>query len=191
MSPPVRPEDASGFLTLVNRAHPVRRRPAPEELVAALPGFPEVRLLAPAAAALQSLLSRLHAGDAIRPVSGYRSYWEQRALWEGSLQTHGRAFTETYVAPPGCSEHETGLAIDLGEHVPGLDLIRPSFPEDGLCGRFRAHAAEYGFLLRYPRGKEAVTGIGWEPWHFRYVGLPWALEIAGRGLTLEEYLHGC
>ena len=51
-----------------------------------------------------------------------------------------------------------------------------------------AHCHEYGFILRYPKGKEAVTGIGWEPWHFRYVGVPFAREIADRGLTLEEYL---
>ena len=148
------------YLTLVNRAHPLARRPAPEELVPALPGSPGVLLLRPAARALRALLADIGAGEAIVPVSGWRS-----------------------------REHETGLAIDLGENVPGLDFIRPSFPDHGICGRCRARAADFGFLLRYPRGKEAVTGIGWEPWHFRYVGTPWAREIAGRGLTLEEYLH--
>ena len=177
------------YLTLVNRAHPLARRPAPEELVPALPGSPDVLLLRPAARALRALLADIGAGEAIVPVSGWRSREEQEALWEGSLRDHGLAFTETYVARPGCSEHETGLAIDLGENVPGLDFIRPSFPDHGICGRCRARAADFGFLLRYPRGKEAVTGIGWEPWHFRYVGTPWAREIAGRGLTLEEYLH--
>ena len=138
---------------------------------------------------LERLLDAVGARGAIVPVSGFRSRAEQQAIWDGSLAEHGRAFTETYVARPGCSEHETGLAIDLGENVPGLDFIRPSFPDHGICGRCRARAADFGFLLRYPRGKEAVTGIGWEPWHFRYVGTPWAREIAGLGLTLEEYLH--
>ena len=100
-----------------------------------------------------------------------------------------RAFLAPFCkARPGCSEHETGLAIDLGENVPELDFIRPSFPDTGICGTFRARAAEFGFILRYPKGKEAVTGIGWEPCHFRYVGVPFAREIADRGLTLEEYL---
>lgn len=88
----------------------------------------------------------------------------------------------------GAVNTRTGLAIDLGENVPELDFIRPSFPDTGICGTFRARAAEFGFILRYPKGKEAVTGIGWEPWHFRYVGVPFAREIADRGLTLEEYL---
>lgn len=189
MTAPVRQDISAPFLYLVNRTHPLTCRPDPEELVPALPGWTEVLLLRPAAKALQALLADLGAGESIVPVSGWRSHAEQETLWASSLRENGRVFTETYVARPGCSEHETGLAIDLGENVPDLDFIRPSFPEEGICGAFRARAADYGFLLRYPKGKESVTGIGFEPWHFRYVGTPWAGKIAGRGLVLEEYLH--
>ena len=83
------------YLTLVNRAHPLARRPAPEELVPALPGFPGVLLLRPAARALRALLADIGAGEAIVPVSGWRSREEQEALWEGSLRAHGLASTET------------------------------------------------------------------------------------------------
>ena len=106
-----------------------------------------------------------------------------------SLAENGREFTEQYVARPGCSEHQTGLAIDLGLRLPEIDFIRPYFPYDGLAGRFRQLAAEYGFVERYPQGKEAVCGIAHEPWHFRYVGRPHALIMQKRGLTLEEYLQ--
>ena len=92
-----------------------------------------------------------------------------------------------WVAKPGTSEHQTGLAIDLGEDVPDLDFIRPSFPDSGACGAFRRAAARYGFLQRYCREKEALTGIAAEPWHFRYVGAPHAQLMETNGLCLEEY----
>ena len=89
---------------------------------------------------------------------------------------------------PGCSEHQTGLAIDLGENRPDIDFLCPAFPDDGPCGELRRRAADYGFVLRYPEGKEAVTGIGHEPWHFRYVGWPHAKLMEEHHLVLEEYL---
>ena len=69
-----------------------------------------------------------------------------------------------------------------------IDFIRPDFPDSGVCAAFRRRAAEFGFILRYPADKQAVTGIAHEPWHFRYVGVPHAMLIAERGLALEEYV---
>ena len=68
-----------------------------------------------------------------------------------------------------------------------MDFICPEFPYDGICGHFRALAPDYGFILRYTKEKEAITGISEEPWHFRYVGVPHARIITDRGLCLEEY----
>ena len=99
----------------------------------------------------------------------------------------GEAFTKQFVAKPGCSEHETGLAIDLARAARNIDFIRPHLPYDGACGRFRALAAKYGFIQRYRAEKTAVTGIACEPWHFRYVGAPHAQLIEQNGLCLEEY----
>ena len=96
-------------------------------------------------------------------------------------------FRSTYVALPGHSEHESGLAVDLGLKKDVIDFIRPDFPYDGICGVFRELAPDYGFIERYPRGKEAVTGIGHEPWHFRYIGTPHARILTESGLVLEEY----
>ena len=172
---------------LVNAAHPLPDGCGPAALSPALPGS-DVQLEAECAAALTELVEASGCCGKIIAVSGYRSHSEQCALWNCSMRDNGEEFTRKYVALPGCSEHETGLAIDLALDTGGeVDFIRPYFPYDGVCGRFRALAPEYGFIERYPSGREAVTGIAAEPWHFRYVGREAARYIASRGITLEEY----
>ena len=174
----------SGSLILVNAEHPLRdgRRPP---LAPAAPGS-SVLLETRASAMLTGALERLGAVGEIVPVSGWRSRAEQQQIWDGSMAENGEDFTRKYVAIPGCSEHQTGLAIDLALRSDSIDFIRPDFPYDGVCGRFRAIAADYGFIERYPAGKEKITGIAAEPWHFRYVGRPHARLMRDMGLTLEE-----
>ena len=88
--------------------------------------------------------------------------------------------------PPGCSEHETGLALDIVSlDNQRLEEAQEETPENIWL---RENCWKYGFILRYPRGKEDITGIDYEPWHFRYVGHAAAEEITRLGLTLEEYL---
>ncbi len=149
--------------------------------------YPEILLESEAATALCRGLCELLAWGRIVPVSGYRSRREQERIYRDSLEENGPEFTGKYVALPDRSEHQTGYAIDLGEGGRELDFIRPSFPEEGICGRFRREAARFGFILRYPAGREAVTGIAHEPWHFRYVGCPHARIMEQEGLVLEEY----
>ena len=156
--------------------------------IPALPDAPQVLLRRPAAAMLRALLDSISAAGRIVPVSGWRAHAEQEALYAGSVRENGLAFTQTYVALPGCSEHESGLAIDVGEARDEIDFIRPAFPDTGICAAFRAAAPRYGFILRYPEGARHITHIGSEPWHFRYVGVPHAAYIAQRGCTLEEYI---
>ena len=96
-------------------------------------------------------LAEIGAGDGIVPVSGFCSRAEQERIYRESLRDNGPAFTRRFVALPGCSEHETGLAIDLGERQKSIDFIRPAFPKTGVCGAFRRRAAQYGFILRYPK----------------------------------------
>lgn len=141
-----------------------------------------------AAVLLDELLKKTGARDAIALVSGWRSFQEQQGIWDDSIAESGLEFTRKYVAVPGHSEHETGLAIDLGQNQGQIDFICPRFPYDAICGIFRKFAASHGFIERYPAGKERVTGIGHEPWHFRYVGVPHALIMDEEGLTLEEYV---
>ena len=177
----------TGPLVLVNQTHPLEQEPDAAVLLPPDSRRPDILLEARAGTVLSRFLSDLGCTGEIVPVSGYRSRAEQEAILSSSLRENGEAFTRAYVALPGCSEHQTGLAIDLGENRPDLDFIRPQFPDAGVFRTFRRRAAEYGFILRYPEDKAAVTGIQFEPWHFRYVGWPHARLMERDGLVLEEY----
>lgn len=175
-----------GPLVLVNAHYPLQGG-EPEGLVPADDRFPQVLLERRAAGLLSACLQAVGGRGRIVPVSGWRSRREQQAIWDDTMEKEGPVFTRQYVALPGCSEHQTGLAIDLGKAAPVIDFIRPDFPFSGVCGDFRRCAARYGFLQRYRRDKEALTGISEEPWHFRYVGAPHAALMEAHGLCLEEY----
>lgn len=175
-----------GPLIIVNREHPLQDCSG-LQLVSVDARFRSILLERRAAQLLQSCIHAVRGSREIVPVSGWRSRQEQQAIWDDTLKKHGLKFTEDYVALPGCSEHQTGLAIDLGRDAKYIDFIRPAFPYDGVCGAFRKLAVQYGFLQRYERGKEAITKVAFEPWHFRYVGTPHAQLMQDHGLCLEEY----
>ena len=181
--------EAAGCLCMWARSpEEAETKPAEEmELAVIDRSFPQIRLESAAATALCRGLESLSALGRIVPVSGYRSRREQEQIYRESLEENGPEFTGRYVALPDRSEHQTGYAIDLGEGGKELDFIRPSFPEEGICGRFRQEAARFGFILRYPAEKEELTGIAHEPWHFRYVGYPHSMIMEEQGLVLEEY----
>ena len=174
-------------LILVNGQHAYPADTA-QDLIPVHANYPDILLEREAAQALARLMDRLGGWQFIVPVSGWRSLEEQRTIYEHSLRDNGPAFTEQFVARPGHSEHQTGLAIDLGLRQQSIDFIRPEFPYEGICQQFRQQAPSFGFIERYPKGKERITGIAHEPWHFRYVGTPHSERMAGLGLTLEEYL---
>ncbi len=178
-----------GPLILVNRDHPLRESSVQLVPLDSLsPEGEKVCLERCAANLLQACVRSVGGEREIVLVSGWRSHREQQDIWDATLKTDGEAFTRKYVALPGCSEHQTGLAIDLGRAARQIDFIRPAFPYDGVCGRFRQRAAQYGFVERYEQGKEGVTGIAHEPWHFRYVGTPHAKLLQDNSLSLEEYV---
>ena len=179
----------TGPLVLVNQAHPLEQEPDAAVLLPPDNRRPDILLEARAGTVLSRFLSDLGCTGEIVPVSGYRSRAEQEAIFFGSLRENGEAFTRSYVALPGCSEHQTGLAVDLGENLPDLDFIRPRFPDTGVFRTFRRRASEYGFILRYPEDKTNLTGIQFEPWHFRYVSWPHARLMEREGLVLEEYIR--
>lgn len=176
------------YLQLVSPDYPVSMIPSVHDLIPAFEEFPDILMERYAAYALQALIKKLNAYGKIVPVSGFRTQQEQQNIWDDTLKQHGLIYTQKYVAIPGCSEHQTGLAIDLALNQENIDFICPSFPDEGICHLFQQLAPSYGFILRYPKGKETVTKIGWEPWHFRYVGTPHAQIITNHHLTLEEYL---
>lgn len=195
-----REDSRYGHLMLVSPGHPIvteskeesgeieRQRSLDWKLEPVLSRYPGIRMEQEAAGMLRRALWDIGSRDRIALVSGHRSHGEQVRIWEDTMEREGEVYTRTYVARPGCSEHESGLAMDLAENREEIDFICPDFPEDGICGSFRTVAAHYGFIERYPAGKRQITGIGAEPWHFRYVGVPHAWMMKQRGLLLEEYL---
>lgn len=114
-------------------------------------------------------------------VSGYRSYDYQAQLYQNYCNRDGQAAADRYSARPGYSEHQTGLAFDLNS-------TSNSFAGTAEAKWLAAHAHEYGFIIRYPKGKESVTGYQYEPWHLRYLGTETAEAVYDSGLCLEEYL---
>lgn len=177
-----------GNLILVNQKNSVRKKQENNNLSIALPTDQTVLLQKEASVQLKKAIKECQTEEKIVPVSGYRSKEEQIKIYEDSLQENGIEFTKKYVANPDESEHQTGLAIDLGLKQDQIDFICPDFPNLGICKEFRKIALKYGFVERYPKGKEEITGIAHEPWHFRYVGYPHAHVMQAHGFTLEEYI---
>ena len=126
------------------------------------------------------------AGLTLYGVSAYRSYARQYTIYATNLVTQGIAHTNRYSAAPGRSEHQTGLAIDISCASEGYGL-EDSFADtpEGIWVSENAH--RFGFILRYPKDKEHITGYNYEPWHIRYVGTELAGYLYETGLTLDEY----
>lgn len=117
-------------------------------------------------------------------TSPYRSYQTQNKLYNNYSAKDGKELADTYSARPGYSEHQTGLAADI---VSGPGKSLASFENTKEFKWIKSHAHLYGFILRYPKGKEKLTGYQYEPWHYRYLGVDTASKIYSSGLTYEEY----
>lgn len=120
-------------------------------------------------------------GLTLQLASSFRSYARQQVLYDSYVARDGQAAADTYSARPGHSEHQSGLAFDLS---PAEDSFGGT-PESAWVA---ANCQRFGFIIRYPKGKEAITGYQYEPWHLRYLGVETASKVAASGLTLEEYL---
>lgn len=114
-------------------------------------------------------------------ISGYRSYDKQEKLHDEYVKKDGKEVANTYSALPGHSEHQTGLAFDIGS-------VERSFADTSEAKWIEENAHLYGFIVRYPKGKSDITGYIYEPWHVRYLGIDIATDVKNSGLTLEEYL---
>ena len=119
-------------------------------------------------------------GVSMRVVSAYRTESYQRNLFNSKVRRSGNVYADNYSARPGHSEHQTGLAVDINSTY-------VSFENSAAYRWLQDHAYEYGFILRYPKGKEWITGYSYEPWHYRFVGIDAATVIRNEGITFEEY----
>lgn len=181
-------------ILLVNKKRALPADYVPADLRAAEVPFacdessPKRQLRGEAAAAVERLFAQAEAERIeLVGVSGYRSYARQEAIFAAHVERDGAEAANLVSARPGESEHQTGLAIDVSSPSVGGELSETLAETE--AGRWLArNASKYGFIIRYPKGKEDVTGYQYEPWHLRYVGADHAPAMAEQGLTLEEYM---
>jgi zinc D-Ala-D-Ala carboxypeptidase len=182
-------------LALINKQHALPEDYKPSDMVVPDVRFPFVEDLPKkqmrkvAAEALTKMFADadLESLD-LFAQSGYRSYETQDYLFASYVSNHGEEQANTFSARPGESEHQSGLTMDVTSPHVNYSLVTDfGETEEGIW--LQEHAAEYGFIIRYPKGKEDITGYQYEPWHLRYVGVKAATTIMERGITLEEYLE--
>lgn len=185
-------DDPASLWVVVDKLRPLRPKSwAPADLVA--PDVPHTNaplLREQAARALERLVAEARA-DGVRVVSlsAYRPYPLQRSIFDRNVAALGQEAAERLTARPGYSEHQTGLTDDLGDGS-GRCAIQTCFAGTPAGGWLAANAWRYGFILRYPRGEQRATGIQWEPWHFRYVGVPLARHMRDTRQRVLERVFG-
>ncbi len=187
-------ENVDDILVLVNKRRYLDSSYKPSDLI--VPdvkfSFDEERekkyMRKEAAEALEELFGQAYEeGIYIFALSGYRSYSTQKWLFENKASEIGEEEANKIIARPGESEHQTGLAMDITSQSVQFDLkTRFGETEEGKWIKNNAH--KFGFIIRYTKDKEDITGYNYEPWHIRYVGKKAAEEIYNRGIALEEYL---
>jgi D-alanyl-D-alanine carboxypeptidase len=128
----------------------------------------------------------LKEGYEIFVDSSYRDYAYQERVFNQNALEKGLDHAMKFVAPPGGSEHQTGLAFDVIFRR-NNEMIETQLETDPEIIWLFANSYKYGFILRYPKGKEDITGFNFEPWHFRYVGIELAEKLYSSNQTLEEY----
>lgn len=185
--------DPESVAVLINKQFALPDDYEPKDLV-----YPDVRftfkeqiekrmMRKEAAKALEELFAGAEKdGIYLAGVSAYRSHSTQTSLFNRYVAKDGEEVAKTYSAVPGHSEHETGLAIDVSGSD-GKCAAESCFGDTKEAAWLADHATEYGFIIRYPEGKEDITGYKYEPWHLRYVGKEISTDIGERNITLEEY----
>ena len=186
------PADPDEYLTLINSAHPLDKDYAPSDLInitnTRKDGRATQKMRLYAAKSLEALFVEMRAAGFtdVSVTSGYRSYESQSKNFENEVAIFGgdREKAAQSVALPGTSEHQSGLCIDMHN----LSSASQAFEKQDAYDWLRANCANFGFILRFPKDKSDITGIIFEPWHYRYVGRFHAQQIMEQGVCLEEYI---
>lgn len=189
----VGPTEGVGTLSwVVNKQRPLNPKTyVPPTLVfpnvkIRVPGNESMKIRADVGTAIEQLFTAAQgAGHDPMLSSAYRSYGYQSNLYYGYVKSDGQAAADTYSARPGYSEHQTGLSFDICNS--GSCKLEQAFADTPLGQWVAAHAHEHGLIVRYPNGKQSITGYIYEPWHLRYVGVDTASQIKNSGKTLEEH----
>lgn len=173
---------AAELTVVVNKKHRL-----PSSYTPSLSAVEGGQLRPEAASALKKLMKAADDDGAPMVVlSSYRSYATQQSTYQYWVNTQGQAEADRGSARPGHSEHQTGLAVDMG-NPDGTCRLLACFGE-GKAGKWlEKNAHDYGFIIRYEEGKESLTGYIYEPWHLRYLGVDTAKEVVTSGQTLDQY----
>jgi zinc D-Ala-D-Ala carboxypeptidase len=179
----------SGITILVNKDNPLPAGYLPESLVAiGLPGADDATGSAVIVEPLRQLFNDAEqAGYKLSVLSAYRSYYAQQEVYQSFVDGYSEDYAEQVSAKPGYSEHQTGLAVDVGEES-GLCELDACFGDTAAGKWVESNAHLYGFVIRYQQNKQSSTGYVYEPWHLRYLGNPLATELFSTNQTYEEYL---
>lgn len=174
-------DNPSSIYFVVNKKRSLPSSYIPKNLVT----IGNQQLRADAANAMNQLIDAARSnGINFHIISGYRSYIYQESVYDAYVKRDGQAKADTYSARPGHSEHQTGLAADLGTGTCDLEICFG----DTTGGKWLANNSyKYGFIVRYQKGKENLTGYQHEPWHIRYLGIDLATAVYKSGKTLEQY----
>ena len=188
----IRAEDDGNLLVIVNKYHAVSKDYKPKNLVTIdnrYGTWENMEMKDEAYKAYKKMYKdAADLGYNLKLCSAMRSYSTQKTLYENAVKNQGRKTANIRSAYPGRSEHHTGLAIDVTSASMGWGL-RQDFADYPDGQWIDDHCHEYGFIIRYPKGKTDITGYDYEPWHLRYVGVDAATYIMENGLTLEEYVE--
>lgn len=183
-------DDPSSQWIVANKIRPLEPldfEPTDLEYLEGVPGGGDQQMRSEAAQALQDLYNDLDdAGLTLRVTTAYRSYGFQESLYNEYVSVWGLDSAESLVARPGYSEHQTGLSVDVFKS--DACRLEECFADSDTYAWLESNAADYGYVVRYPDGKEDVTGYRFEPWHLRYVGVELATEMKETEVqTLEEF----
>lgn len=185
--------DQSNILAIVNRGETLDPTYVPRDLVTIeVPYVSDIPMVNQLRKEASDALTKLFDdasknGYTLYAVSGYRSYDYQAEFYDNYVLSHGEEVARMFSAPAGASEHQTGLAMDVSSEEVVYQLVDTfGNTDDGVWVNDNAH--RFGFIIRYPYGKDHITGYMYEPWHLRYVGTDLSYELYESGLTYEEYL---
>nr|WP_238162549.1 M15 family metallopeptidase [Cohnella sp. AR92] len=188
--------NSDSLLVLVNKKRNLSSSYIPEDLVVPDVEFsfsgdsPKKKLRKAAADALEELFNAAKDdGVTLKAVSGYRSYATQKSIFDRNAELKGAEVANRTSAHPGQSEHQTGLAMDVSSASANFEL-ETTFGDTKEGKWLAKHAYEYGFIIRYPKDMQDITGYTYEPWHVRYVGKDVAKAVLDSGSkTLEEFME--
>lgn len=182
----VEADTTKGNLILVNKFHYLNEEYEIDDLVdmSLMYAFSGKKIKSEVYDAFKSMVNAAK-GEGLKIVanSTYRTYTYQKNTYNNFKNNKGKTYADNYAARPGFSEHQTGLAVDVST----LNSTMDNFEETNEFKWLEQHANEYGFILRYPKGKEYITGYNYESWHYRYVGEKVATQIKNEGITFDEY----